>query len=44
VRLPVDKLQRVSIGPLQLGKLPPGDSRRLTEAELAKLRRAVALD
>ncbi len=44
VRLPVDKLQRISIGPLQLGKLPPGESRRLTEPELAKLRRAVALD
>ncbi len=43
VRLPVDKLQRVSIGPLLLGKLPPSKSRRLTEAELRKVRRAVGL-
>lgn len=43
VRLPVDKLQRVTIGPLDLGKLAPGKSRRLTDAELAKLRRAVGL-
>lgn len=43
VRLPVDKLQRVSIGPLRLGKLAPGESRRLTEAELARLRGAVGL-
>lgn len=43
VRLPVDKLQRLSIGPLELGKLPRGEYRELTSAELARLRRAVAL-
>ncbi len=43
LNFPVDKLQRVSIGSLKLGKLPVGSSRRLTEAETAKLRRAVGL-
>ncbi len=43
VKLPVDKLQRISIGPLKLGKLPVGTTRRLTDAEVAKLQRAVGL-
>jgi len=40
---PVEKLRRVAIGPLRLGKLPPGSFRDLTEEELAKLRQAVGL-
>ncbi len=43
VNLPVDKLQRINIGPLKLGKLPAGKTRRLTDAEVAKLNRAVGL-
>ncbi len=43
VRLPVDKLQRVRIGPLKLGNLPPGQLRPLSEAEVAALRVAVGL-
>lgn len=43
VRLRVDKLQRVSIGPLKLGSLPRGACRALTEAELARLRQAVGV-
>lgn len=43
VRLRVDKLQRIAIGPLQLGKLAHGAYRSLTDAELTRLRRAVAL-
>ena len=37
---PVVSLQRVSFGTLQLGTLKEGASRRLTEAEVGKLRRA----
>ena len=36
----VEKLQRVAIGPLELGKLPLGDFRPLTPRELVALRRA----
>ncbi len=36
----VEKLQRVAIGPLALGKLPLGDFRPLTPRELVALRRA----
>lgn len=43
VGLPVDKLQRVRIGPLKLGNLPPGHWRPLADAELAALRRQVGL-
>lgn len=35
---PVISLQRVAFGPLQLGGLRPGEHRRLTAAEIAKLR------
>ena len=35
----VEKIKRVRIGPLSLGKLPAGAVRPLTERELAKLRR-----
>lgn len=40
---PVEKLRRVALGPLELGKLPPGAARDLTEAEVRALRRAVGL-
>ena len=40
----VRSLHRVSIGPLQLGKLASGKARKLTEQELAELRQAVGLD
>lgn len=41
---PVEKLTRVRMGPLQLGRLIPGESRPLTEQEIRTLRRAVGLD
>ncbi len=34
------RLRRVGVGPLRLGALPPGQSRRLTEAEVKSLTRA----
>ena len=34
---PLLRLRRVAFGPLRLGNLPPGRSRPLTEAELARL-------
>jgi 23S rRNA pseudouridine2605 synthase len=37
---PVRSLQRVSFGPLALGDLKPGEHRRLTEAEISRLRAA----
>jgi pseudouridine synthase len=40
VGLPVERLQRVRIGPLQLGNLPPGRSRPLGRSEVAALRAA----
>ena len=36
----VEKLKRVGIGPLELGALKPGEFRRLTDQEVAKLKRA----
>jgi len=39
---PVQALQRVAFGPLRLGDLPPGAARRLTPAEVARLRSAAA--
>jgi 23S rRNA pseudouridine2605 synthase len=36
----VEKLKRVGIGPLELGPLKPGEYRRLTDQEVAKLKRA----
>jgi 23S rRNA pseudouridine2605 synthase len=41
VGLLVEKLVRIRLGPLKLGKLPPGHYRQLTDEELNKLRRAV---
>ncbi len=38
---PVDKLSRVSIGPLKLGSLPIGETRELTPREVLALRHAV---
>ena len=43
VGLKVRKLERVSIGPLQLKGLKPGQFRALTEGEVASLRRAVLI-
>ncbi|MBD0280655.1 MAG: rRNA pseudouridine synthase, partial [Thermoleophilaceae bacterium] len=37
---PVVELERVAFGPLGLGGLAPGESRRLTKAEVDRLRRA----
>jgi 23S rRNA pseudouridine2605 synthase len=42
--LTVERLVRVRMGPLLLGRLPPGRSRRLSPAEVAALRRACGLD
>jgi 23S rRNA pseudouridine2605 synthase len=39
----VMKLRRIAIGPIKLDKLPKGKARRVTEAELAELRRYVAV-
>jgi 23S rRNA pseudouridine2605 synthase len=39
VGLPVARLVRVRIGPIRLGRLPPGDLRELTHEELLALRR-----
>jgi len=38
-----EKLQRVALGPLELGRLPLGAARELTRAEVRALRRAVEL-
>ena len=43
VGLKVRRLERVSIGPVQLRGLKPGAARRLTEAEVAALKQAVLL-
>jgi len=43
VGYPVEKLARVRLGPLALGKLPPGHHRMLTEREIRDLQRAVGL-
>jgi 23S rRNA pseudouridine2605 synthase len=40
---PVLDLERVRIGPLRLGRLPPGASRELSATEVRELRRAVGL-
>jgi len=41
--LPVDKLERVRLGPIDLDALPPGEWRDLTPRELAAVRRAACL-
>jgi pseudouridine synthase len=43
VGLPVEKLIRISLGPLKLGRLPPGHFRPLDSEEIHKLRAAVGL-
>jgi len=43
VGYPVEKLSRIRLGPLTLGKLPPGQHRNLTEREIRQLRYAVGL-
>jgi len=40
---PVRQIERVRLGPLELGDLPPGAHRRLKPHELAALRRAAGL-
>ena len=40
---PAEKLQRIAIGPLTLGKLPPGASRLLAPGEVRVIRRAAGL-
>jgi 23S rRNA pseudouridine2605 synthase len=40
VNHPVRSLQRIAFGPLRLGDLSPGQSRRLTPAEVQRLRDA----
>lgn len=40
---PVLDLERVRIGPVRLGRLPPGSARRLTTAEVRRLRAGVGL-
>jgi 23S rRNA pseudouridine2605 synthase len=44
VGLRVDKLRRVAIGPLKLGRLPTGATRRLTRDEVRALKRATGLE
>lgn len=39
----VEKLRRIALGPLELGKLPPGAARDLTDQEVHKLRQSVGL-
>jgi 23S rRNA pseudouridine2605 synthase len=43
VGLRVERLVRVAFGPITLGEMPPGSWRRLSDDELARLRRAVGL-
>jgi 23S rRNA pseudouridine2605 synthase len=42
--LRVEKLRRVAIGPLSLGSLPTGATRKLLTAEVTLLRRAAGLE
>jgi len=41
---PVKKLKRVKFGNLELGQLPPGEYRHMTEEELRELKKSVRLD
>jgi pseudouridine synthase len=43
VGLPVTRLVRLEVGPVQLGRLRPGDLRKLTPLEVRALRRAAGL-
>jgi 23S rRNA pseudouridine2605 synthase len=40
---PVSRLVRISVGPIKLGNLPPGDTRDLTTKEIGELYAAVGL-
>ena len=40
---PVRALERVAFGPLELGRLRPGDSRKVRPRELDELRRRAGL-
>jgi 23S rRNA pseudouridine2605 synthase len=40
----VNRLVRISVGMISLGKLKPGETRFLTEREVKELRRAVGLE
>ena len=40
---PVVKLKRIALGPIKLGKLPPGKWRELSEREIRQLFSAVGL-
>jgi 23S rRNA pseudouridine2605 synthase len=44
VGYPVRSLERIAFGPLELGRLRPGGSRRVRPAELARLRETAGLD
>ncbi|MGD8531268.1 MAG: pseudouridine synthase, partial [Syntrophobacterales bacterium] len=44
VGCPVLRLRRTKIGPIDLGNLQPGRSRRLKASEVRALRKAVGLD
>jgi len=44
VGLRVEKLRRVAIGPLSLGSLPTGVTRKLLTEEVVLLRRAAGLE
>ncbi len=44
VGYPVRSLERVAFGPLELGRLRPGGTRRLRPQELAQVRRTTGLD
>ena len=41
---PVKRLKRVKFGNLELGELPPGEYRHMTEEELSQLKKSVRLD
>jgi 23S rRNA pseudouridine2605 synthase len=41
VGLPVTRLVRLRVGPIRLGRLPPGEVRELTHEEVVALRRVV---
>jgi 23S rRNA pseudouridine2605 synthase/16S rRNA pseudouridine516 synthase len=43
VGYPVEKLSRIRLGPLALGKLAPGEHRMLTQREIRQLRHAAGL-
>jgi pseudouridine synthase len=43
VGYPVEKLSRIRLGPLTLGRLPPGQHRMLTQREVRQLRYAAGL-